>query len=47
MSAEERPTPVTIPTPEGYIGRSVVRREAARLQAGPRSSSRTMSLSRG
>ncbi len=34
MSSEERPAPVTIPTPEGYIGKSVVRRETARLQAG-------------
>ncbi len=34
MSPEDRPAPVTIPTPEGYIGKSVVRRETARLQAG-------------
>ena len=34
MSAEERGTPMAIRTTEGYIGKSVVRREAARLQAG-------------
>ena len=34
MSAEERGAPVTTPPTEGYIGKSVVRRETARLQAG-------------
>ncbi len=34
MSAEKQGTPLTIRTTEGYIGRSEVRREAARLQAG-------------
>ncbi len=34
MSAEARTTPAAILTTEGYIGKSVVRRETARLQAG-------------
>ncbi len=41
MSAEARGTPVAIPAPEEYIGKSVVRRETARLQAGRASSPTT------